>query len=466
MTAAVAGRPVLTLTTHPLQRCGARAVTLLAGRNEPDEVTPDELDSVARQLIDDIVVVSSRPKPAPTPDWWKVLLALYPNAKATHSARARDPVTLRPLVANLFIPDAPAADALPCTFCSAPTVVLWDKTRLPLFDTARAANTLPPRAAGWPPCRGCRVAMWSLPYGAWVTAGSATVLRCANPAVERRFVARNVIRAERIHQLGFAGVPAGASAEAVTLAAMRAHAVDAPVDAVLWSFKNDNQEPWLRVSGTRQAAGRLLARIEADPTTRLGWLRLRRTLARRDTDPGGHTAIARTLFVDEHATVDRLLHALHQAVANPPADPITVDAWRRLARAYQEEMYGMDVARLTPARQLVAAWILAERNPRGRFNDYARATKSGYALHELLMAASARLLRDGRPVPDISGITPTLLSAGPDGWQWRAQLFFEVVADLVVAKAPIGRKPADDEDDVDDIDNEIRFDPHEEEVYA
>lgn len=471
VTDAAGDRPALALTTHPFQRCGARAVALLAGRSEPGDVTADELDSVARRLIEDIVAVSSRPDPAPTPDWWKVLLALYPNAKATHHARTRDPAALRPLVANLFTPDVPAADALPCAFCSAPTVTLWDKTRLPLFGRAHAANTLPPRVAGWPTCRGCRVSMWALPYGAWVTAGSATVVMCANTAVERRFVARNVIRAERIHQLGFAGVPAGASAEAVTLAAMRAHAVDPPVDAVLWSFKNDNQEPWLRVSGTRQAAGRLLARIEADPATRLGWFRLRRSLTRRDTDPGGHTAIARTLFVDEQATVDRFLHALHQAVANPPADPITVDAWRRLARAYQEEMYGMDVARLAPARQLVAAWILAEHNPRGRFNEYARATKSGYALHELLMAASARLLRDGCPAPDISGITPTLLSAGPDSWRWRAQLFFEVVADLVAAEAPIGRKPADSEDeddvdDIDDIDDEIQFDPHEEEVYA
>lgn len=465
VTGAGTPRPALTLTAHPLQRCGAWAVAVLAGRAEPSAVTPDDLDAVADRLVEDVVAVSSLRENTPNPDWWKVLFALYPNAKPTYHARARDADTLRPLVAALFAPDVPGPGDRPCTFCSTPTGALWAKSYLPMFDTASVVNTRPPGTAGWPVCRGCRVAMWALPYGAWVTAGSATVVMCANPAVERRFVARNVTRARRVQQVGFAGVPAGASAEAVTLAALRAHAADAPADAVLWSFKNDNQEPWLKVSATRQAIGRLLVRIEAEPPARRGWHRLRRALSHPDKDPGGYTAIARTLFVDEHGSVDGLLHALWHQLTDPPADPDATDGWRRLARAYQEEMYRMDVERLAPARQLVTAWILAERNPRGRFNEYVKAAGSGYALHKLLMEASARLLRDGGQPANISGIAPTLLSTGPDGWRWRAQLFFEVVADLVAAGAPIGRTPTD-EDDTDEVGDTIRFDPHEEEVYA
>jgi CRISPR-associated protein Cst1 len=455
----------LTLTAHPLQRCGAWAVAVLAGRADPGAVTSEDLDTVAGRLVEDITAVSTQPT---NPDWWKVLFALYPNSKPTHAQRTRDPDVLRPLVAALFTPDAPGADAPPCTFCSRPTTMLWAKSHMPLFDTTHAVNTLPPRTAGWPVCRGCRVALWTLPYGAWVTAGSATVLMCGNPAVERRFVARNVTRATRIQQVGFAGVPADACAEAITLAALRAHAADAPADAVLWSFKNDNQEPWLRVSATRQAIGRLLVRIESDPATRQGWRRLRRALARPDKDPSGYTAIARMLFVDEHGSADRLLYVLLRESTDPPADPVATDGWRRLARAYQEEMYGMDVERLAPARELVTKWIMAG-NRRSRFNEYAKVAPSNYALHKLLMTASARLLRDGDQPPDISGITPTLLSTGPDGWRWRAQLFFEVVADLVAKRAEIGRKP-DDEDDNDepggDPDDAIRLDPYEEEVYA
>jgi len=460
-----ATRQPLTLTTHPLQRCGAWAIAVLAGRADAGAVTSEDLDTVAGRLVEDITAVSTQPK---NPDWWKVLFALYPNSKPTHAQRTRDPDALRPLVAALFAPDTPGADGLPCTFCSKPTTVLWAKSHIPLFDTTHAVNTLPPRTAGWPVCRGCRVSLWTLPYGAWVTAGSATVLMCGNPAVERRFVTRNVTRAARIQQVGFAGVPADACAEAITLAALRAHAADAPADAVLWSFKNDNQEPWLRVSATRQAIGRLLVRIESDPATRQGWHRLRRVLAHPDKDPGGYTAIARTLFEEDRGSADRLLRTLIPRFTDPPADPVATDGWCRLARAYQEEMYGMDVERLAPARRLVTDWIMAVSNPRSRFNEYAKVAGNGYALHKLLMEASARLLRDGHEPPDISGIAPTLLSTGPDGWRWRAQLFFEVVADLVAKKAAIGRKP--DEDDNDEPggepDDAIRFDPHEEEVYA
>ncbi|HEY0698872.1 MAG TPA: hypothetical protein VGD43_13805, partial [Micromonospora sp.] len=206
-----------------------------------------------------------------------------------------------------------------------------------------------------------------------------TVLMCANPAVERGVVVRNVARARRIQQLGFSGVPAGASAEAITLTALRAHAADAPADVVLWSFRNDNREPWLQVSVTQRAIGRLLVRIEAETAARQGWHRLRRALAHPKRDPGGHTAIARTLFVDEHGSSD-LLHKLQEQFSDPPLDPRVTDGWRRLARVYQEEIYGMDVERLAPARQLVVAWITAERNPRGRFNEYVKATKSGFTL--------------------------------------------------------------------------------------
>jgi hypothetical protein len=44
-----AGAP-LQLTAHPLQRCGARAVVVLAGRSTPASVTIPDLDAVAYRL--------------------------------------------------------------------------------------------------------------------------------------------------------------------------------------------------------------------------------------------------------------------------------------------------------------------------------------------------------------------------------------------------------------------------------
>ena len=142
-----------------------------------------------------------------------------------------------------------------------------------MFDSLKAVNTLPPGMAGWPACRACRIAMWALPYGAWVTAGSATVLTCPEDAVERRFVRKNVERAPRIQMLGFTGLSASASPETVTLGALRAHGGHAAVGTTLWVFKNDNQDAWLRVTSTRGGVPAFVRAMFADPDCRAGWER-------------------------------------------------------------------------------------------------------------------------------------------------------------------------------------------------
>jgi CRISPR-associated protein Cst1 len=157
-------------------------------------VTVADLDTVADRLTGDITRASVAPKDSGAYDWWKVLYALYPNSPATHSKRSRDLALIRPKVAAQFVDGSPDAAVWPCVFCGQVARVVWGKDRLPMFDSAKAVNTLPPRSLGWPVCRGCRIAMWALPYGAWLTAGSATVLSCASDEVEGDFVARNVTR--------------------------------------------------------------------------------------------------------------------------------------------------------------------------------------------------------------------------------------------------------------------------------
>lgn len=232
----------LSATSHPLQRAGAWAVAVLAERRTPGEVTETDLDTVASRLVDDVSAAAVAAKDAPAYDWWKVLFALYPNSKATHSKRPRDRAVLTVAVAEMFIADDMHAPTRPCTFCGAPASAVWAKSTLPMFDTNKALNTLPPGVAGWPVCRGCRIAAWTLPYGAWVTAGSATVLSCEEEGAERSFVARNVRRAQQIMHLGLSGLHAGARAELVAVRAMRSLRAGLPAASTLWSFKNDNQE--------------------------------------------------------------------------------------------------------------------------------------------------------------------------------------------------------------------------------
>jgi CRISPR-associated protein Cst1 len=453
----------LRLTEHPLQRCGAWAATVLAGCERVEQVTTPLLDGVIERIVGDVAEAAVAGQGSGAYDWWKVLFALYPNSKPTHARREKDRVALSREVTALFAPDDVEGPVRACTFCGQPSGVLWAKSTLPMFDSIRALNTLPPGTAGWPVCRGCRVALWALPYGAWLTAGSATALMCDNPQVERQFVSRNVRRAGRIRQLGFEGLPATAGPEAVTLQALREHASDAPAATSLWMFKNDNQEPWLRVSGTRTGVARFVHRMLADPDCAKGWRDLRRTLERRDRQGratvDGATAAARLLFDREGERSDRLPTELYARSGDvEKVSWLTLMRWRALCRLYTEVMYEMDPDRIKPVADLLSSWI-AQESHRGRFNLYRRAAGSGYELHKLLMTAGARMLLDGRRLPIEPEVLGDLLANGSQGWRERTLLFFEVIEALHDKKVAIGTTggEAADEDDT-----EVRFDESEE----
>jgi CRISPR-associated protein Cst1 len=447
---------LLRLTGHPLQRCGARAVAALADAGHPGDIASAGLDLVAGGLIDDIVRAAAEPdKSAAGYDWWKVLFALYPNSPATHSQRSRDPGELRGSAARLFAPEQGPAN-WPCAFCGQMAGVLWGKDKLPMFDSLKAVNTLPPGLPGWPVCRACRIAMWALPYGAWVTAGSATVMTCADEAVERRFVEQNVRRARRIQQLGLSGLPADASAETVTLGALLEYGAGAAVGSTLWLFKNDNQDAWLRVNATRGGVPAFLRRLFADPECRAGWRWLQRSLTQVDTDgqvkASGVAAAARTLFDPDDRPgsppADRLQRELlRQAGHFDRFTGRTLAAWGSLCRLYMEVMRGMDTGQVKPASELIIGWIMQDPNRRGRFNRYWKASGRAYELQKLLVEASARLYLDGGQPADITAVAASLFAQDQNGWRLRGLLFFDVLAELVSRGIEIGQKAGPDVED-------------------
>jgi CRISPR-associated protein Cst1 len=461
---AVAAR--LVLTGHPLQRCGARAVAELAQVSDAEDVTAGALDVVADTLTRAVVRAAAAANDAVEYDWWKVLFALYPNSPATHSKRNRDPGELGKAIGRLFAADQEGTDASPCAFCGQSAATMWGKDRLPMFDSLKAVNTLPPGLPGWPVCRACRIAMWALPYGAWVTAGSATVLSCPQDEVERKFVRKNVERARRIQLSGFTGLSADASPETVTLGALRAHGKRAVVGTTLWVFKNDNQEAWLRVTSTRGGIPAFLRALFADPACRAGWGALQGALTERDKDGGikasGVTAAARTLFdpADRPGSPagDRLQRELLRLSRDiDKRTGRTLTTWRALCRLYLEVIHQMDVGQVKPARELITAWITQEPNPRGRFNEYVGVAGRAFELQKLMMRAAARLMLDGRPPADLTAVAPALFATDGNGWRLRGLLFFDVMAELVNQGVQIGRTAAPGE--AGDEAAELRFDP-------
>lgn len=487
---------ILTLTEHPLQRCGAWSVSVLASyvsawsepgsapdietprpdaaAPDPSKVTPDQLNQVSERIADDAARAAvARPNEAEY-DWWKILFALYPNSPPTHAQRKRDHRTLRAEMVKLLGPDPAEGELRPCVFCGVPSSVLWSKSLLPLFDTNRVLNTLPPGVAGWPVCRACRVAMWALPYGAWLTAGSATVLTCNSPRIEREFARVNVLRAIRIQHAGFRSLSAGAGPEAVVVAALREHADahmryghgesndtadGAAISATLWIFKNDNQDPWLRVYGTRVGVTKFLRRISADPDARAGWKRLRRAMERRSSPDServdGETAVARLLFQSEGENSDPLLRELHSRLLDPEVLPQrAIDQLCALSRIYLEVMHDMDVAELSPVADIFVRWI-SQESTRGRFNEFRQAiTSPGWELPRLYVNASARLFLDGNlPAGLRNGIDVDRirLPFEKNDWRGRVALYTVVLSELIKAKVEVGKTEDDLEDDVDDV---------------
>jgi CRISPR-associated protein Cst1 len=511
----------LHLTGHPMQRCGAWAVAALAdlarrdlsgqaeqeavhaGRSRassgttPEDVTAHELDGVVLRIAGDVAEAAVAQPGSAAYDWWKVLFALYPNSPPTHARRERDRKAMRQETGRLLGPDMADAVMRPCTFCGVPCSTLWAKSLLPMFDTTRALNTLPPGSAGWPVCRACRVSLWALPYGAWLTAGSATVLTCTDPEVERRFVLGNVKRALRIQQTGFISLPAGAGPEAVTLAALEEHSTatfsthtaiaperasggsakgTAPA-ATLWMFKNDNQEPWLRVSGTRVGVVKFLHLVRADSDAREGWRRLQRALERRDGSNAiildGATARARLLFDSEDEVGDRLLRELDRRLRKldrrlcrlEEISDAVLRQWCVLAHLYLEVMHEMDTSKLTPVADLFVKWISLDAS-RGRFNEFHRASGSAWELHRLYRNVCGRLALD-RTIPETAkDLTVDLVCPlfEQRGWRIRVALYTAVLTGLLRAGVQLGKASPDDEDD--DIEDALDPKPELEEEYA
>ncbi|MEU9891065.1 hypothetical protein AB0M95_36300 [Sphaerisporangium sp. NPDC051017] len=465
----------LVLTGHPVQRCGAWAVAMLAGvpvrtgkpgGDAPFEVTARELDEVSGRIAEDVARAAVAAQGSAEYDWWKVLFALYPNSPPTHAKRQRDRTSIKAEMVRLLGRDAAASEMRPCVFCGVPSSTLWAKSLMPMFDTVRAVNTLPPGVAGWPVCWACRVALWALPYGAWVTAGSATVLTCDDRQIEREFVRGNVDRAAKTLQMGCSSLPAGAGPEAVVVEALAVHARfggvargdgRAAAAATLWMFKNDNQEPWLRVSSTRAGVGRFLRMVQADSDARAGKQRLRSALVRRDrsgaVELDGDTAVARLLFEPDGYPADRLLHELDRRLRAP--DDLSQRAiwqWCALSRLYLEVMHEMNAAKYAPVADIFVRWI-GQESTRGRFNEFRSALSSGWKLHRLYVNASARLFLDGSvPASIRDGLDANIVDSlfEQSEWRGRAGLYTVVLSELIKAGVRVGKSDEADDDTDDD----------------
>ncbi|WP_062214674.1 hypothetical protein [Streptomyces sp. NBRC 109706] len=409
----------------------------------------DDLELVVGLIVRDATRAAVAPKddgPAGY-DWWKVLFALFPNSKPTHAKRGRDQEVIRSKVAALFAPDGVTGRSWPCTFCAQMTGTAWGKSNLPLFDTSKALNNVPPGVPGWPICRGCRVAIWTLPYGAWVTAGSATVFTCEDEAAERRFVEHSVARSRRIVDGGFEALAADGVEDGPFALALqqlrdvggRQHAAGGLASSTLWRFKNDNEEPWLRASFTRRAVPRFLALVQGNAPLREAWALLEEALVQRDRRgrvvASGAGEAARLVFEAEDGTSRSLLWALHELRGSERLTSAQRHNIARLAGEYGRHVLGIDDGNLAPAAEVLATWIWRggpEGQRQQRRAEYLEAAPNPYKLGLVMMRANSRLFLAGLPVrATVEDWRPLLQS---DARAWARRLLLGAAVD----RQPVG----------------------------
>lgn len=465
MTSTIAGRGApLTLTGHPLQGAGAWALAVMAGRSTPQEVSAADLEVLLHRILHDACTAgAATTKHGPAYDWWRVLFALYPNSKVTHNGRPRDAARLRDALLPQFAPDSTAA-AFPCHFCGAPASVLWAKSMLPLFDTNKALNSLPQAGTrggprGWPVCRPCRIAVWALPYGAWVTPATTTVLSSSQPHIERHFAARNAERANQIMDRGFEALPRGGP-HVLALSGPHEARMTGTAGMTLYRFRNDNQEPDLRVSQARQGVPRFLVTVHGNRRLRQAWRLLEIALEAprrpgQDEDPAyGPEEAARLVFEKEEGNAWSLLPELHRLLWE-------TERWTReersqlthLATVHTRLVHGLQ-PKSTGLATMVADWIehgprrhqttlrsLRDQRQRQRLQDFKATAHSSYRLGDLLYHVMFDLKLAGRPITIERDALRPLLQQAPGGagrvaWYARLLLAIEVLG--VLAQRDVG----------------------------
>ncbi|MCZ1012260.1 hypothetical protein [Streptomyces lydicus] len=161
------------LAPHPLQRSGAWAAALMADRTHPHHVTTADLDSLAERIAADCDRSGHLSKDEPGWAWLVRLAGMYPQSPPVHPSRSKSTRPIGPRVRDFLGPDpdpsqvqASGQEVWPCFLCGAAGAsIRWGKDRFPLSDSTSHLNNSVVYGGGYPLCRGCRVALWALPYG-------------------------------------------------------------------------------------------------------------------------------------------------------------------------------------------------------------------------------------------------------------------------------------------------------------
>ncbi|GAB4471865.1 MAG: CRISPR-associated protein Cst1 [Anaerolineae bacterium] len=164
-------------TGHPLIDAGLAAVTVMAGRERPEDLSFDDCRSVADWLLSRLYTAYDAHTDLYTQGPFKSYLVwLFPNSKWTTSSVSKDPrkasASLYDYAQDTLYAFAAEADpgAAACSFCGNPAVMRATRAQIPLLS-GEFPNFSPQGVAGVPICGMCLLAVHALPLAGIATTG-------------------------------------------------------------------------------------------------------------------------------------------------------------------------------------------------------------------------------------------------------------------------------------------------------
>lgn len=185
--------PGLQWTGHPLVDTGVAALTALAGRQAPEEVTPADLERFAaiaeRAFVGDPATAS-------------LLTILFTvNFPATQPSFPRQRRQTEAAALLRLFKEAPRSGLPPCAFCGRPAVLRAARDLVPMLSGRGTPNFYPSGRAGLPICGWCATALQALAFGAPRCEGRALVVAADDPRLVLRLVGAWTQQAVRRAQL-------------------------------------------------------------------------------------------------------------------------------------------------------------------------------------------------------------------------------------------------------------------------
>lgn len=209
---------MLYYTGHPLIDAGIAALTAMAGRNDPAELTEEDLLSAADYLRDKLYVEQD-----PVTGWYRqgplrgYLRWVYPNSAFVNPAygdkkQEADPQKISESLKDYMertlyaFREKPMEGAVGCSFCGRPSLYLVSRSQVPLLS-GFYINFGPNGALGVPICGYCLLVIHALPFGAAVIRGRRMmVVHCDDATLMQRLVKERVEDARRaVHLVRQAG---------------------------------------------------------------------------------------------------------------------------------------------------------------------------------------------------------------------------------------------------------------------